>query len=118
MHREDQRHSNHHDKLSFKENESRLANQSQLPFNLNTSLEEKPSKLYEYLQEEMKVQFKKLNETIQLCHEKYDLLKRKVYNEYRTKLSELIGKKDRSLLPRIEQLLEKFIENLSNTSHK
>lgn len=98
-------------------------NQSQMPaptnMNLNTStIEEKNPKLYEYLQEEMKAQFKKLNETIQLCHEKYELLKKKVYNEYRSKLSDLLGKKDRSQLPRLEQLLEKFVEGLANTSHK
>ena len=87
--------------------------------NLNTSaIEEKNPKLYEYLQEEMKAQFKKINETIQLCHEKHELLRKKVYNEYRSKLSDLLGRKDRSQLPRLEQLLEKFVEGLSNTSHK
>jgi hypothetical protein len=37
--REDQRHSNHQDKFSSKENDSRLGNQSQLVSNLNISLE-------------------------------------------------------------------------------
>lgn len=66
----------------------------------------------------MRIQFKRLNETIQLSHDKYDLLKRKVYKEYRSKLVDLIGKKDKTLISRIEQLLERFIDGLANTSHK
>lgn len=53
----------------------------------------------------MRNQYKKLNDTIQFSHEKYELLKKKLQGEYRSRISDLLGKKDKTQLPRFEHLL-------------
>ena len=42
--------------------------------------------LLEYVREEMRSQYKKLNDHIKLAEQKHELLKRKIYEEYRAKI--------------------------------
>lgn len=44
----------------------------------------------------MKKQHKKQHEALKFNEEKYDILKRKIYEEYRSKIIELLNKKDKS----------------------
>lgn len=49
---------------------------------------------------------------------KYDLLKKKIYEQYRAKIIEVLNKKDRNSISQLEVTLERFIEGMSNLSHK
>lgn len=54
---------------------------------------EQCGELLEFVREEMKTQYKKLNETIRLCEQKHEILKKKIYEEYRAKIIEVLNKK-------------------------
>ena len=43
----------------------------------------------------MRNQYKKLNDHIKLAEHKHELLKRKIYEEYRARIVEALGKKDK-----------------------
>ena len=43
----------------------------------------------------MKAQYKKLYDALKLNEDKYELLKKKIYEEYRARLISLINKKDK-----------------------
>lgn len=49
---------------------------------------------------------------------KYDLLKKKIYEEYRSKIIEVLNKKDKNNISQLEVTLQRFIEGMSNLSHK
>lgn len=66
----------------------------------------------------MRNQYKKLNDHIRLCEQKYELLKKKIYEEYRAKIIEVLSKKEKNSLPQLEATLERFVEGMSNLSHK
>ena len=76
--------------------------------------------LLEYVRQEMKNQYKKQYDALKLNEEKYEILKKKVFEEYRSRLIDLLSKKDRDerTLGKVEATLERFIEGLSNMSHK
>jgi DNA-binding transcriptional regulator GbsR (MarR family) len=59
----------------------------------------------EYVREEMKNQYKKLNETTKLWERKYELLKRKIFEEYRSKIVDLLNKKEKSSVGQLEVVL-------------
>lgn len=65
----------------------------------------------------MRSQYKKLNDAVKLQEQKYELLKRKIYEEYRAKIVDILGKKEKGLA-QLESTLERFIEGMSNMSHK
>jgi hypothetical protein len=46
------------------------------------------------------------------------LLKKKIYEEYRAKIIEVLGKRDKSTISQLELTLERFIDGMSNLSHK
>ena len=66
----------------------------------------------------MKSQYKKLNEAIKFEEQKFQLLKKKIYEEYRSRIIDNLNKKDRHSVNQIETILERFIDGLSNLSHK
>ena len=43
----------------------------------------------------MKSQYKKLYDALKLNEDKYEILKKKIYEEYRSRLIDLMAKKDR-----------------------
>ena len=43
----------------------------------------------------MKSQYKKLNEAMKLSEQKFDLLKKKIYEEYRARIIDNLNKKDK-----------------------
>lgn len=51
--------------------------------------------LLEYVRQEMKSQYKKLYDALKLNEDKYEILKKKIYEEYRSRLIDLMAKKDR-----------------------
>ncbi len=40
----------------------------------------------EYIREEMKAQYKKLYDSLKLSEEKYEILRKKIYEEYRARI--------------------------------
>ena len=59
----------------------------------------------------MKSQYKKLYDALKLNEDKYVILKKNIYEEYRVRLIELLSKKDRDerTVGKIEATLERFI---------
>jgi uncharacterized membrane protein len=57
--------------------------------------------LLEYVREEMRSQYKKLNDHIKLNEQKHELLKRKIYEEYRAKIVEALGRKEKGSLQQL-----------------
>ena len=53
----------------------------------------------------MRNQYKKLNDHIRLLEQKYDLLKKKIYGEYRAKIIDMLSKKDKNSISQIEATL-------------
>ena len=49
----------------------------------------------------MKSQYKKLNEAIKFEEQKFDLLKKKIYEEYRSRIIDNLNKKDRHSVQQI-----------------
>lgn len=47
--------------------------------------------MIEFLKGEMKKQYNKQSENIKFLEEKYDILKKKIYREYRSRIIELIN---------------------------
>ena len=66
----------------------------------------------------MKSQYKKLNEAMKLSEQKFDLLKKKIYEEYRARIIDNLNKKDKQSIDQLETILERFIDGLANLSHK
>ena len=66
----------------------------------------------------MKSQHKKLSEAVKLSEQRFELLKKKIYDEYRTRVIENLNKKDKHSIGQLETLLERFIEGMGNLSHK
>lgn len=68
----------------------------------------------------MKAQYKKLYDSLKLSEEKHEILRKKIYEEYRSRIIDLISKKDRDeyTVAKIEAVLERFVDGLGNTSHK
>jgi hypothetical protein len=61
-----------------------------------------------------------LYSAFQLSGEANKILRVQIYQEYRSRIIDLISKKDRDeiTLGRIEAVLERFVDGLGNTSHK
>ena len=51
--------------------------------------------LLEFVRQEMKAQYKKLYDALKLNEDKYEILRKKIYDEYRVRLIELMSKKDK-----------------------
>lgn len=66
----------------------------------------------------MKTQYTKLNETIRLWEKRHEALKKKIYEEYRAKIIDVLSKKERNSIGQIEAVLERFVDGMSNMSHK
>jgi hypothetical protein len=49
----------------------------------------------------MKSQYKKLNEAIKLSEQKFELLKKKIYEEYRSRIVDTLNKKDKHTLAQL-----------------
>ena len=66
----------------------------------------------------MKTQYTKLNETIRLWERRHDALKKKIYEEYRAKIIDVLSKKEKNTISQLEAVLERFVDGMSNLSHK
>lgn len=66
----------------------------------------------------MKSQYKKLNDALKLSEQKHDFLKKKIYQEYRARIIEALNKKEKNNIAQLQTTLERFIDNMSNLSHK
>ena len=49
----------------------------------------------------MKGQYRKLSEALKLCEHKYDLLKKKIYEEYRSRIIDNLNKRERHTIGQI-----------------
>lgn len=76
------------------------------------------AEVMEFIRIEMKNQYKKLHEALKLSEEKHGLLKKKIYDEYRARLIAQLEKKDKTSIHQVQATLERFIDSLSNLSHK
>ena len=57
--------------------------------------------LLEYIRDEMRSQYKKLHESLKLSNEKFTILKKKIYEEYRHRIVDLLSKKDKETIIKI-----------------
>jgi hypothetical protein len=57
----------------------------------------------DFMKEEMRKQYNKLKESLRFSDDRYEILKKKVYREYRTRIVELLNgsKKDKMLISKI-----------------
>jgi ribonuclease HII len=53
----------------------------------------------------MKTQFKKMHDSLKLSEEKHHLLKKKIYEEYRARIIDILCKKDKQSIAKIESTL-------------
>ena len=65
----------------------------------------------------MRSQYSRLQTALHFSNEKYEVIKKKVYNEYRFRIVNLLNGKATDI-NRLEVLLERFVEGLNNLSHK
>lgn len=49
----------------------------------------------------MKSQYKKLNDALKLSEQKYDLLKKKIYEEYRARIIDVLNKKEKNSISQL-----------------
>lgn len=57
--------------------------------------------MLEFVREEMKNQYKKLNDALKLSEQKYDLLKKKIYEEYRARIIDFLNKKEKNSISQL-----------------
>ncbi len=66
----------------------------------------------------MKTQYRKMYDAIKFSEEKFNIFKDKVYQEYRAKIIEIINKKDKQAVHKLETVLERYIDYMGNVAHK
>lgn len=70
----------------------------------------------------MRNQFKKLNEALLISQSKFDLLRKKIYEQYRSRIISILTEKEKneniSKILKLESVLERFVQGLANKSHK